>query len=35
LVAGELSDIWIYLLAPPIGAVLGAFTYTIVRGDEK
>jgi MIP family channel proteins len=35
LVSGELSDVWIYLIAPPIGAVLGAFTYTLVRGDER
>ena len=35
LLTGELSDIWIYLLAPPIGAVLGALTYTLVRGDHE
>ena len=34
LVAGELSDVWIYLVAPPIGALLGALTYTLVRGDH-
>jgi glycerol uptake facilitator-like aquaporin len=34
-VSGELSDLWIYLLAPPLGAVLGALTYTIVRGDDR
>lgn len=33
-VNGDLSDIWIYLIAPPIGAVLGAFTYQAVRGDH-
>jgi len=32
-VAGELSDLWLYLIAPPLGAVLGAFAYTFVRGD--
>jgi aquaporin NIP len=35
LVAGQLSDVWIYLIAPPLGALLGAFTYTIVRGDHS
>jgi aquaporin NIP len=34
LVSGELSDVWIYLIAPPIGAALGALTYTLVRGDN-
>ncbi len=35
LVSGELADVWIYLIAPPLGAVLGAFAYTLVRGDDK
>jgi MIP family channel proteins len=34
LVAGELSSIWIYLIAPPLGALLGALTYQVIRGDE-
>jgi aquaporin NIP len=34
LVSGELSDVWVYLIAPPIGAALGALTYTLVRGDN-
>jgi MIP family channel proteins len=33
LVSGELHALWLYLLAPPIGAVLGALTYQWVRGD--
>jgi aquaporin NIP len=33
-VAGELSNYWIYLFAPIIGAVLGALAYTGVRGDH-
>jgi MIP family channel proteins len=33
-VAGEISDYWIYLLAPIGGAVLGAFAYTVARGDH-
>ena len=33
-VAGQLSGYWIYLLAPIIGAALGAFAYTSVRGDH-
>jgi aquaporin NIP len=34
LVAGELHDLWIYLLAPPLGAALGALTYQLVRGEH-
>jgi MIP family channel proteins len=34
LVTGELTDLWIYLIAPPLGAVLGAFAYQSVRGDH-
>jgi len=33
-VAGELNDLWIYLIAPPIGAILGAVAYTLVRADH-
>ena len=34
LVAGDLSSYWIYLLAPPIGALLGALAYQFIRGDQ-
>lgn len=34
LVAGELHDLWIYLLAPPLGAALGALAYQVVRGEH-
>jgi aquaporin NIP len=33
-VSGELHALWIYLTAPLLGAVLGALTYTLVRGDQ-
>jgi MIP family channel proteins len=33
-VSGELHSLWIYLIAPPIGAVLGGLAYTVVRGDD-
>lgn len=33
-VSGELSSLWIYLVAPPVGAALGACAYTLVRGDH-
>jgi MIP family channel proteins len=33
-VAGELADYWIYLLAPVVGAAIGAMAYTAVRGDH-
>jgi MIP family channel proteins len=31
LVSGDLSDLWIYLVAPPIGAVVAAVTYRYLR----
>jgi glycerol uptake facilitator-like aquaporin len=34
LVAGELHDLWIYLLAPVVGAALGAVAYQVVRGEH-
>src|SRR5205823_4650330 len=33
-VSGELGSLWIYLVAPPIGAVLGALAYTLIRGER-
>ncbi len=35
LVSGELRDLWIYLAAPPLGAVLGALAYQVVRGEPR
>ncbi|HEY6729891.1 MAG TPA: aquaporin [Solirubrobacterales bacterium] len=34
LVSGELQHLWLYLLAPPLGAGLGALAYQLVRGEE-
>jgi aquaporin NIP len=34
-VSGELSNLWIYLVAPPLGALAGALAYTLIRGDSK
>ncbi len=34
LVSGELHDLWIYLLAPPLGAAIGALAYQLVRGEH-
>jgi aquaporin NIP len=34
LLSGELADLWIYLIAPPIGAALGALAYQLVRGEH-
>ncbi|MPZ50791.1 MAG: MIP family channel protein [Dehalococcoidia bacterium] len=34
LVSGQLASLWIYLVAPPIGAVLGALSYDFLRGDH-
>ncbi len=33
LAAGELNALWVYLLAPLLGASLGAFTYQLLRGE--
>jgi len=34
LVSGEMHALWLYLIAPPLGAVLGAVTYQWMRGDS-
>lgn len=34
LVSGELHDLWLYLVAPPLGAALGAFAYQLVRSEH-
>jgi len=34
LVSGDFHALWIYLVAPPIGAVLGALAYEFVRGER-
>jgi MIP family channel proteins len=34
LVSGELGSLWIYLLAPLVGAALGAITYQLLRGEQ-
>jgi aquaporin NIP len=34
LVAGNLHALWLYLVAPPLGAALAAVTYQFVRGDD-
>lgn len=33
LVAGNLHALWLYLLAPLVGAALGAFAYQVIRGE--
>ena len=33
LVSGDLHALWVYLLAPLLGAALGAFAYQAVRGE--
>jgi aquaporin NIP len=35
LASENLSSLWLYLVATPIGAVLGAFTYQFIRGDHE
>ena len=34
LVAGDLHEIWIYLLAPVVGTALGGLAYQFVRGES-
>ncbi len=34
LVSGELQDLWLYLLAPALGAAVGALAYQVVRGEH-
>lgn len=34
LLSGHLSDLWLYLIAPPLGAGLGALAYQLVRGEH-
>lgn len=35
LAAGEWTDFWIYLVGPALGAVVGAFAYQVVRGEQN
>jgi aquaporin NIP len=35
LVSGELTDLWIYLAGPLIGAIAGALAYQVVRGEHQ
>jgi glycerol uptake facilitator-like aquaporin len=34
LVAGNLHALWLYILAPIVGASLGALAYQFVRGEQ-
>ena len=34
LVSGELHDLWIYIVAPLAGAIVGALAYQLVRGEH-
>ena len=34
IVSGDLHGIWIYLLAPLVGAALGGVAYQFVRGEQ-
>lgn len=33
LVSGEFEALWVYVVAPPLGAMLGAFAYQAIRSD--
>jgi MIP family channel proteins len=34
IVSGDLHALWLYLVAPPLGAAVGALTYQFVRGEH-
>nr|QJD39005.1 major intrinsic family protein [Zygnema circumcarinatum] len=34
-VAAQFDDIWVYILGPIIGAILGAFSYEVLRSNEE
>jgi aquaporin NIP len=34
LVSGDLHSLWVYLLGPVAGALIGAFSYEVVRGER-
>jgi MIP family channel proteins len=34
LVTGELHDLWLYILAPLVGATIGAVAYQLIRGQH-
>jgi aquaporin NIP len=34
IVAGHLESLWIYLVAPPLGAAVGALAYQLVRAES-
>jgi aquaporin NIP len=35
IVSGDLHAIWVYLLAPVVGAALAALTYAFIRGEAR
>ena len=35
IVAGDLHSIWVYLLAPLVGATIGALAYQFVREEHE
>jgi aquaporin NIP len=34
-VSGQIDGLWVYLVAPPLGALLGGLAYTLMRGDQR
>lgn len=34
IVSGELTNVWVYIVAPLIGATIGASLYELIRGDK-
>lgn len=34
LISADFHALWVYILAPPIGAILGAASYQVIRGDS-
>jgi aquaporin NIP len=34
IISGELGDLWLYIVAPMIGGLVGAFAYQFIRGAD-
>ncbi len=34
LVSADFHALWVYAIAPPVGAVMGALSYQVIRGDS-
>ncbi len=35
IVSGDLTSVWVYVAAPVLGAIVGALTYQLLRGEQE